>query len=92
MNIENQIVIILLNRLNIYPITKISKQTGRNTIRNIPGKKEYNANLIEEPVTHPQNQNIHTEPMHHMTKLATSTYCGKVVRRITKRFKSCKYR
>jgi hypothetical protein len=45
-----------------YPITKRTKQTEINTIKNILWNNVYNANLIEKPLPQPQKQKIHTDP------------------------------
>jgi hypothetical protein len=71
----------LFNRLHTYPITRESKQTEENTIKNILQTNGYSINLITKLIPH--KQNIQEDQNHQKTKWAIFTYCGKEVRQIT---------
>jgi hypothetical protein len=53
----------LLNQLHTYRITEKTKDTERNTIKNILHVNEYSTNLTRTPPP-PQKQNKHADPRH----------------------------
>jgi hypothetical protein len=60
----------VINRIHTYPITRIAKETEKNTIKNILHNNEYDTSLIEKPINQDkQRTDTHTDPQNQKNKM-----------------------